>query len=112
MPAGLEWTAPAENATIDQKTIFRWSGPTGAIYAWLLFTGGGTYLILTSATEARIPVVDLPGFSFPANRSIGSRLLAFGAFDNIDAAAGPNGFFGLGDLFEADMPEKGFVAGP
>jgi len=118
MPTGLELLSPADGATgVNTDTEFRWTGPSKAVYLWLLPAAGppgsgGTYVVVTSATALRIPKINMPGFPLHANFGYAWFLLAYGPFASLDSATGANGFLSAGDNFLTSAPSRNIVAGP
>ncbi len=106
---------PVDAATgVSSATVFSWTSLASTVYLLTLTGPAGqpTYYVVTGTTTATIPDLSALGLGLPAGVAYSWNVLALGPHANIDAAAGPNGYYRVGDQFYGQTSSRTLTTAP
>jgi hypothetical protein len=109
LPTPVAILAPADNATgVTASSEFRWSGPTGSVYVFLVPGRTGVTLVVTTETSLRLSDLKLTDITLTPGHAYTWTVFAYGPFASLDEAAGPLGFESSEDHLFSFTPHRTF----
>lgn len=99
---------------VTTATTFSWSPVASTVYL-LSLTGAAdkpSYYVITATPNTTIPDLSTLGLGLPAGTAYAWTILAMGPHANIDAAAGPAGFYPTADVIYGQSPSRTLTTAP